>query len=354
MIAKSNLAVASTPDLRACDRLASPQSKESVGRDRFNNGVVTVIVPSFNESDVIEEFHQRLTEVLNRLSFATELIYIDDGSTDDTWKKLQALPACKSEQLLICLSRNFGKEAAMSAGLEASHGDAVILIDCDLQDPPELIPWMLTEWQQGYDIINMRRRKRLGESWLKRASATAYYRILNRLSDIHIPENVGDFRLLSRRVVNHINALPEKTRYMKGLFAWPGFQQKELLFDRDPRQAGNTKWRYLKLFGLAFEGITSFSTQPLKLATWSGLCISLLSLTYASAIIIKKLLFGDVVAGYTSLMVVVLFLGGIQLLAMGLLGEYVGRIFVESKQRPRYLTQKITTKPPVQSSEPDE
>ncbi|CAM3565798.1 glycosyltransferase family 2 protein [Parendozoicomonas haliclonae] len=317
----------------------------AVWNDQSNlplNFTLSIIVPTFNEAEVVETFHQRLTLVLDKIPVSSEIIYVNDGSTDNTWQKLKALPQSRSEQVLIALSRNFGKEAAMSAGLEASRGAAVILIDCDLQDPPELIPGMLAEWQNGYDIINMRRRKRYGESWLKKLSALLYYRLLNRLSDIHIPENVGDFRLLSRRVVDHINALPEKTRYMKGLFAWPGFRQHELFFDRDPRLAGKTKWHYLKLFGLAFEGITSFSVHPLKLATWIGVAISLLSLIYAIVIVFKTLLYGDPVAGYTSLMAVMLFLGGIQLMAMGLLGEYVGRIFIESKQRPNYLTsQKI-------------
>ncbi len=306
---------------------------------------VSVIVPCCNEVDVIEQFHMRLTTVLNQLPTRSEIIYINDGSTDATWQSLLKLPPSTSEQVLICLSRNFGKEAAMSAGLEASRGAAVVVIDSDLQDPPELIPKMLTVWQGGYDIVNMRRRKRYGESWLKKLSAALYYRLLNRLSDIYIPENVGDFRLLSRRVVDHINALPEKTRYMKGLFAWPGFEQKELLFDRDPRMAGSSKWHYLKLIGLAFEGLTSFSTHPLRLAIWLGMAISLLSMVYAAVIVVRTLLFDIPVADYAFLMTTVLFLGGIQLVVMGFLGEYVDRIFVESKQRPSYLTSQTTIKP---------
>ena len=306
---------------------------------------LSIIVPAYNESAVIEQFHDRLTAVLDTMAASSEIIYVNDGSKDDTWKKLQLLPQNKSEQVLISLSRNFGKEAAMSAGLEASRGKAVILIDSDLQDPPELIPDMLTQWHEGYDIINMRRRERHGESWLKKTSAAVFYRLLNKLSDIHIPENVGDFRLLSRKVVDHLNALPEKTRYMKGLFAWPGFRQKEILFDRDPRMAGETKWHYFKLLGFAFEGITSFSVRPLKLATWTGVGIFTGALIYALMIIMQTLVYGQAVAGYASLMVVMLFLGGVQLMAMGLLGEYVGRIFIESKQRPLYLTMKKLTKP---------
>ncbi|WP_281647082.1 glycosyltransferase family 2 protein [Parendozoicomonas sp. Alg238-R29] len=317
-------------------------SLPSVEEERI---LLSIIVPAYNESSVIDQFHSRLTAVLDGMAAPSEIIYINDGSSDDTWRKLQVLPESSSEQVLISLSRNFGKEAAMSAGLEASRGDAVILIDSDLQDPPELIPDMLAQWRGGYDIVNMRRRKRHGENWFKRTSAAAFYRVLNKLSDIHIPENVGDFRLLSRRVVDHINALPERTRYMKGLFAWSGFCQKEILFDRDPRLAGKTKWHTFKLIGLAFEGITSFSVHPLKLATFTGISISLLSLVFAFVLAFKNVAYGVPVAGYTSMTVVMLFLGGIQLLAIGLLGEYVGRIFIESKQRPTYLTMKKITKP---------
>ena len=306
---------------------------------------LSVIVPVCNESEVIEQLHQRLTKVLRSLSISSEIIYIDDGSTDNSWIKLQALPECCSEQTLVSMSRNFGKEAAMSAGLDAAKGDVVIIIDADLQDPPELIPQMLEQWREGFDIVNMRRRQRLGESWLRIKTASLYYRILNLLADIKIPENVGDFRLLSRRVVDSINTLPEKSRYMKGLFAWPGFQTTEILFDRAARHAGATKWNYWKLFGLALDGITSFSVRPLRLATLFGTITSLFALLFILAIAVNSLIFGEAISSHSSLMVVILLLAGIQLMGIGLLGEYVGRIFIESKQRPLYQVMKQITKP---------
>ena len=310
--------------------------------DRNEAVTLSVVVPVYNESQVIDRFHHRLTEVLDALAFSSEIIYINDGSTDNTWDKLQALPQSHSKQILTTLSRNFGKEAAMSAGLDSSQGEAVIIIDCDLQDPPELIPDMITRWQDGFDVVNMRRRKRHGESWLKRCSAAAYYRLLNRLSDIAIPENVGDFRLLSRSVVDQVNALPEKGRYMKGLFAWPGFRKTEIVFDRAPRLAGESKWPLLKLLNLAMEGITSFSVSPLKLASWSGALISLIAIGHGVFSL------GINPGNHSPLITVVLFLGGIQLIAVGLLGEYVGRIFIETKQRPVYLTMKTITRPATQ------
>ncbi|WBA82393.1 glycosyltransferase family 2 protein [Endozoicomonas sp. GU-1] len=329
--------------------MSSYQSKEydyQLIKEQSKTDVeLSIIVPLFNEAAVVEQFHRRLTCVLDAMSTGSEIIYIDDGSSDETWRKLQLLSQNTSEQALIRLSRNFGKEAAMSAGIEAARGSAVILIDSDLQDPPELIPDMVDMWRKGYDIINMRRRERHGESWLKKTSAAVFYRLLNRLSDIPIPGNVGDFRLLSRRVVDHINALPEKTRYMKGLFSWPGFRQKVLFFDRDPRAAGETKWNYLKLLGLAFEGITSFSIQPLRLASWGGFLTATLAVLYALVIVFQALTLGIAPPGYASLMVATLFLGGVQLLAIGLLGEYVGRIFIETKQRPLYLVMKKSIKP---------
>ncbi|GAK84401.1 polymyxin resistance protein ArnC [Vibrio ponticus] len=247
----------------------------------------------------------------------------------------------------ISLSRNFGKEAAMSAGLEYSRGEAVILIDADLQDPPELIPQMLTKWREGFDVVNMQRRERHGETWLKRQSAALFYRLLNSLTKSTIPENVGDFRLLSRRVVEHINRMPERNRYMKGIFSWPGFTQYTLQFDRDARFCGQTKWNYLKLFGLAVDGITSFSIRPLRLATFFGALIAGAAFIYGMVIITQTLLWGNEVTGYPSLMVVQLALGGIQLLSIGVLGEYIGRIFIEAKQRPLFLVRSVKEKPAV-------
>ncbi|MGF1687917.1 glycosyltransferase family 2 protein [Photobacterium japonica] len=291
----------------------------------------------FNERAVLATCHERVCQALEALNQPCELIYIDDGSTDGSWDIATQLKSKQHQVRTLRLSRNFGKEAAMSAGLKAAQGQAVVLIDADLQDPPELIPAMFDQWCAGFDVVDMQRRQRHGESWFKRFTAATFYKVINQLTDMPIPENVGDFRLIDRRVVDEINKLPERTRFMKGLFAWPGFKRTTLQFDRDPRLAGETKWNYRKLCHLAFEGITSFSTRPLRLATAAGLLISLVALVLAGTVLIKTLLFGDPVAGYPSMMLVVLILGGVQLLSIGLLGEYVGRIFIESKQRPLFV-----------------
>ena len=237
----------------------------------------------------------------------------------------------------LSLSRNFGKENAMLAGLDFAEGDAVILIDADLQDPPELIPQMIDEWEKGYDDVYARRRSRAGETWFKKASAHWYYRILQKFADIDIPSDVGDFRLLDRQAVDALCSLRERQRYTKGLFSWIGYNKKELLFDREPRAAGNSKMNFLKLFGLAVDGITSFSVAPLRLASVLGIIISTIAFVYLIFVIAKTLLFGDPVAGYPSMISIILFMGGIQLIVLGIIGEYVGRIFYESKRRPDYL-----------------
>ncbi|CAM3219523.1 glycosyltransferase family 2 protein [Vibrio neptunius] len=306
---------------------------------------VSVIVPYYNEAEVLPELHQRLTQVLNALPESSEIIYVDDGSSDHSLSLVESFSAQSTTIRSIGLSRNFGKEAAMSAGLEHSRGLAMILIDADLQDPPELIPQMLAKWREGYDVVNMQRSERRGESWLKRASAAAFYRLLNTLVKSDIPENVGDFRLLSREVVDHINQLPERNRYMKGLFVWPGFKQATLPFQREARRCGETKWNYLKLLGLAVDGITSFSIKPLRLATLFGALIAASAFGYGAFIVLKTVIFGEAVTGYPSMMVVQLALGGIQLLCLGVLGEYIGRIFIESKGRPLYLVQSVNEKP---------
>lgn len=317
----------------------------------YKNSAITlsVIVPYFNEQDVLPELHARLTAVLDQLPDSSEIIYIDDGSTDDSLRLVNRFESLTSSIQSVALSRNFGKESAMSAGLEHSNGLAVIVIDADLQDPPELIPEMLAKWREGYDVVNMQRSERLGETWFKRQSATAFYRLLNSMVKSEIPENVGDFRLLAREVVEHINALPERNRYMKGIFAWPGFKQATLQFQRDARFCGETKWNYFKLIGLAVDGITSFSIRPLRIATVLGSLIALSAFIYGMMIVAKTMLFGDPVTGYPSMMVVQLALGGIQLLCVGVMGEYIGRIFIETKQRPLYLIQSIEQKQPQQT-----
>ncbi len=302
---------------------------------------LSVIVPYYNEKTVLPILHARLVKVLNEMPESCEIVYVDDGSTDKSHEVIDGFNEEVTCSRSIVLSRNFGKEAAMSAGLKYCRGEAVILLDADLQDPPELIPDMIAKWREGYDVVNMQRSERLGETRMKRASAALFYRLLNSLVKNNIPENVGDFRLLSRRVVEHINQLPERNRYMKGLFVWPGFEHATIQYQRDSRIAGETKWNYFKLLGLAIDGITSFSIRPLRLATFFGSVIALGALIFGGYIVIKTLIFGESVSGYPSIMVVQLALGGVQLLSIGLLGEYIGRIFIESKARPVYLVKSV-------------
>ncbi|MDC0947815.1 glycosyltransferase family 2 protein [Gammaproteobacteria bacterium] len=305
--------------------------------------VISVIVPYYNESEVLTDCHHRLMRVLSQLDDRSEIVYVDDGSSDDSSSCIDAaLHRRRSHRVAVQsvrLSRNFGKEAALSAGLRYARGQAVVILDADLQDPPELIPLMIKQWRQGFAVVNMRRCSRAGESWVKRTTAASYYWLMNSLSETAIPANVGDFRLLDRVVVDAVNRLPERGRYMKGLFAWPGYRQTIIDYDREVRAAGSSKWDYPRLISLAFEGITSFSIKPLRLATLCGLFVSLAALGLALGMVIKTLVFGDPVAGYPSLITVVLLFSGVQLLAIGLLGEYVGRLFIEAKQRPLYLVE---------------
>lgn len=298
---------------------------------------LSVVVPCFNEQEVLPEFHRRLSAVLEQLGMPREIVYVNDGSTDGTLRLLRDLQAVHPEIAVVDLSRNFGKEVAMTAGLDACCGDAVVVIDADLQDPPELIPRLVAEWRAGYDMVYARRESRAGETAFKKATARWFYRIIGKLSRVSIPADTGDFRLLSRRAVLALLQLREQHRFMKGLFAWVGFPQKAVLYKRDPRFAGATKWNYWKLWNFAVEGITSFSTVPLRLATYSGIGIAVIAFVYAGWIFYKTLAYGDPVKGYPSLMVVLLFLGGGQLIGIGVLGEYLGRMFNETKNRPLYF-----------------
>ena len=308
--------------------------------------LLSVIVPAFNEEDVLPIFHQRLINALCDAQISWEVLYIDDGSSDHTVDIIKSLQANYPMVSLVKLSRNFGKEAAVSAGLKFARGEAIVIIDADLQDPPELITEMLVVWQQdSADMVNMRRRKREGETWLKKVTAHAFYRVINRLSDVTIPADVGDFRLISRRAVDALNQLPETNRFMKGLFAWVGYKQVTVEYDRQPRAAGNTKWHYLKLWNFALEGITGFSVAPLKIATYAGFMSATGAFIYALIFFIKTLLYGDPVQGFPTLIVTILMLGGLQLMATGILGEYLGRLFIESKQRPLYLLDEYSPAP---------
>lgn len=298
------------------------------------------VVPLLNEDSVLPVFHRRLMAVLVALQVQWEIVYVDDGSSDNTWSLLKRLHAQDCGITLLRLSRNFGKEAAVTAGLRASSGDAVVIIDADLQDPPESIPRMLAAWREGNaDLINMRRSSRPGDGWFKRCTAHAFYRVFNTVAEVPIPADVGDFRLLSRRVVDALNQLPERNRFLKGLFAWVGFRQVTLDYDRHPRAAGHSKWPYLRLWRFALEGITGFSVAPLKLATYLGFLFSAASLVLGGRYLVKTLVFGDPVPGFPTLAVAVFLLGGLQLMAVGVIGEYLARLFVESKQRPLFLVQ---------------
>ncbi|MCB2183896.1 MAG: glycosyltransferase family 2 protein [Desulfobulbaceae bacterium] len=301
--------------------------------------LLSAIVPVYNEEGVLTELHRRLSQALAGIPASVEMLFINDGSADGTLQELQSLRASDPRVCILDLSRNFGKEVAMTAGLDYARGDAVVILDADLQDPPELIPELFAQWQNGFDVVYARRVERKGESWLKRATAYMFYRFMRRFTNVALPEDTGDFRLLSRRAVESLKELREQHRFMKGLFAWIGYPQKAVPFERDPRFTGYSKWNYPRLWNFAIEGITSFTIAPLKISTYLGLLTAFSALIYALVVIIKTLLFGDPVKGYPSLMVVILFLGGMQLFSLGVIGEYLGRMFNETKQRPLYIVQ---------------
>jgi glycosyltransferase involved in cell wall biosynthesis len=300
---------------------------------------LSVVVPAYNEIEVIDEFQHRLVAVMDGLGLSWEVVYVDDGSSDGTPERLAALRATRPEVAVVALSRNFGKEAALTAGLDHATGrEAVIVIDADLQDPPEVIPDLIAAWREGVDIAYAQRRTRAGETWLKKATASAFYRLMGRIGGpVRLPADTGDFRLMSRRALDALLQLRERHRFMKGLFAWVGFPARAVMYDRAPRAAGTTKWNYRRLWALSLEGITSFTTFPLKVATWLGLLTAAAALVYGGWVVAKALFYGDPVPGYPSLMTVILLLGGVQLITLGVIGEYLGRIFNETKGRPLYV-----------------
>lgn len=299
--------------------------------------MLSVVVPAYNEAAVIEAFHQRLRDAVSSLAVRLEVIYVDDGSTDRTPEIIAQLHDSDPAVGFLRFSRNFGKEIAVSAGLNHARGDAVVVIDADLQDPPELIASMVEAWRCGADVVNMRRASRAGETMLKRATAHLFYRVINQLAEVPIPKDVGDFRLLSRRAVDALNRMPERNRFMKGLFAWIGFQQETLTYHRDARAAGISKWPYWRLWKLAIDGVTGYSTAPLKLALYFGFASAAAAFIALAYFLIKTWLIGDPVPGFPATIVTVLFLGGVQIASIGVLGEYVARVFIECKGRPLYL-----------------
>lgn len=302
--------------------------------------LLTVIVPVYNEEVIIEEFYQRMRAVADDIPYDMDLLFVNDGSMDSTLDILLSLQQADPGIRIIDFTRNFGKEVAMTAGLDHADADAVVVIDADLQDPPELIPELIAKWQDGYDVVYAKRLSREGESIVKKSTSKAFYHILQHVSKVAVPEDTGDFRLMSRRAVDALGTLRERNRFMKGLFAWIGYPQAAVSYHRESRPAGKTKWSYLQLWNLAIDGITSFTVAPLKISTYLGLLAAISAFVYGVWIIIKTIFYGEPVAGYPSMMVVILFLGGVQLFSIGIIGEYLGRIFTESKQRPLYLINK--------------
>lgn len=299
---------------------------------------ITILIPAYNEEEVLEKLYSRLTTSIDSIyHYNFEILFINDGSRDKTLEIIKKFREKDKRISYVDLSRNFGKEIAMIAGFDYAKGDAVIIIDADLQDPPELISEMIKYWEQGHDDVYAKRRSRDGESWFKKWSSKAFYRILQDTTRIPIQKDTGDFRLLDRRCVEALKKFRESQRYTKGMFSWIGYNKKEILFDREPRAAGTTKWNYLRLIDLAIEGITSFTTSPLRISSYFGMSISFCAFIYMLIIIIKTLVLGETVQGYPSLMVVILFLGGVQLISLGVIGEYLGRIFNETKGRPLYF-----------------
>ena len=302
---------------------------------------VTVVVAACNEAESLPELHRRLAAVLDAMAASDavdgHVLYVDDGSTDATWQVLESLAAADPRTSLLRLSRNFGKEAALTAGLDRVGTGAALILDADGQDPPELIPQFVARWREGYDDVHGTRLAREGEGWFRRAAAHGFYRVIQRLSKTPVPADTGDFRLLSPRALAALRELRERHRFMKGLFGWIGFNRVAVPYRREPRLAGASKFNAWRLWNFALEGITSFSTAPLRMATYAGVATALVAFAYGLWIIVKALAWGDPVAGWPTMMSVILFLGGVQLMALGMIGEYLGRLYEESKQRPLYL-----------------
>ena len=328
----------------ASHRIGAPTGLPVSGvSSRRARPALSVVVPCYNEAEVLPRFHARLVPVMESLGESWDVLYVNDGSADRTLEVILALHAADPARVAVLnLSRNFGKEAALTAGLDHAAGTAAaVVIDADLQDPPEVIPDLVAAWREGFDIAYAQRRIRAGESWTKRTTAAAFYRLMERLGGrVRMPRDTGDFRLMSRRALDALLTMRERHRFMKGLFAWIGFPARAVPYDRAPRAAGETKWNYRALLHLSLEGITSFTTLPLRFATYIGLATALFALLYGLQVVVKTVLFGNPVAGYPSLMAVILFLGGVQLITLGIIGEYLGRVFNEAKGRPVYIPER--------------
>ncbi len=299
---------------------------------------ITLLIPAYNEELSLPSLYKELVGLMdNQPNYEWEVLFVNDGSRDKTLECIKELRVSDKRINYVDLSRNFGKERAMLAGFDYATGDATVIMDADLQDPPSLIPEMIKYWEEGYDDVYALRKDRGKESWLRKKLSLAFYDILQRSTRIEVLPNVGDFRLLDRSCIEALKKLRESERYTKGMFCWIGFRKKEIKFDRGNRTAGNSSWNFFSLFGLAIEGITSFTTVPLRFATIMGVIVSLTSFIYIMYIILKVFLWGEPVQGYPSMMCVILFLGGVQLLSLGIIGEYLSRVFCESKNRPTYI-----------------
>lgn len=299
--------------------------------------LLSVVCPAFNEEANLDLFVDALGAAMRALAQPYEIVFVNDGSSDQTLAVMTRLRDAHGAIAIVDLSRNFGKEIATTAGLDQAKGDAIVVIDADLQDPPEIIGEMIEGWREGFDVVYARRRRRRGDGPIKRATAALFYMIIHRIGDVEIPENVGDFRLLSRKAVDAVCSMREHHRFMKGIFAWVGFPAKAVYYERAPRKAGATKWNYWRLWNLSIEGITSSTLAPLKISTYFGFATAFLAFVSGVFYIIKTLFFGDPVPGFPTLIVMVLFLGGIQLMVLGVIGEYLGRVFNETKDRPLYF-----------------
>ena len=299
--------------------------------------LLTIMIPVFNEQECVLGLYSKLVEVCNQLDCDSEFLFINDGSTDDTLEILKTAQRKDSRISIVDLSRNYGKEVAMTAGIDYLTGDTLVIIDADLQDNPSMLPQMILEIENGYDDVYAQRISRSGETWFKRSSATWYYKILAAMSTVPIQKDTGDFRMLSTKAIAALRSLGENERNMKGLFSFIGFKKKAIFYEREQRFAGETKWNFIKLVNLAVRGITAFSTKPLRMIFVSGVIISIISFIFLGKILLKAIFYGDPVAGYPSIMSTVLFLGGIQLLSIGILGEYLGIVFSETKKRPIYF-----------------
>ena len=299
---------------------------------------ITILVPAYNEEESLNALYERISKIMNSMeNYEFELLFINDGSKDKTLSMIKELRSKDNRVCYVDFSRNFGKEIAMIAGLDYATGDCVIIMDADLQDPPELIPQMVELWEQGYDDVYAKRRSRAGETWLKKFTSKMYYKVLQSLTKVEIQKDTGDFRLLDRRCVNALRKMRENGRCSKSMFSWIGYNKKEIMYDRDPRFAGQTKWNYKKLIDLAIDGITSFTTSPLRIATYISIPTFLTLLIYFIYVIVKCIRLNIAIQAFQATILLILFFAGIQIILIGIMGEYLGRIFNESKNRPLYL-----------------